>query len=302
MKVLHEAGVLSQSERFFSTPSAIARRLFFYVTRCGHYYCDEHYDFKDTCDISQLESHKNFFLIYLRAGFMHFIADGDKFTAEQGQLALIDCRRPHRYYTPQGAETIWIHFDGANAADFYEQIIAFHGGRHVFYPPSDSRVERELAQIVSGLKGGASIPEVAYSQRIYQILCNLLFPQHAADAADADSPTAQAMRFIGEHLFEELSVERVAAAVNLSPSHFSRRTNTSCCTASTRPRRCCTAPSCPSRRSPTGSATTARSTSSRRLPTRSGSRPPPSARRPCNPPGKGDGSGRPPFFCAAAVS
>ncbi|MCB6365713.1 AraC family transcriptional regulator [Intestinibacillus massiliensis] len=223
MKVLHEAGVLSQSERFFSTPSAIARRLFFYVTRCGHYYCDEHYDFKDTCDISQLESHKNFFLIYLRAGFMHFIADGDKFTAEQGQLALIDCRRPHRYYTPQGAETIWIHFDGANAADFYEQIIAFHGGRHVFYPPSDSRVERELAQIVSGLKGGASIPEVAYSQRIYQILCNLLFPQHAADAADADSPTAQAMRFIGEHLFEELSVERVAAAVNLSPSHFSRQ-------------------------------------------------------------------------------
>lgn len=223
MKVLHEAGVLSQSERFFSTPSAIARRLFFYVTRCGHYYCDEHYDFKDTCDISQLESHKNFFLIYLRAGFMHFIADGDKFTAEQGQLALIDCRRPHRYYTPQGAETIWVHFDGANAADFYEQIIAFHGGRHVFYPPSDSRVERELAQIVSGLKGGASIPEVAYSQRIYQILCNLLFPQHAADAADADSPTAQAMRFIGEHLFEELSVERVAAAVNLSPSHFSRQ-------------------------------------------------------------------------------
>ena len=223
MKVLHEPGVLSQSERFFSTPSAIARRLFFYVTRCGHYYCDEHYDFKDTCDISRLESHKNFFLIFLRSGYMKFIADGDTFTAEQGQIALIDCRRPHHYFTPCGAETIWIHFDGANAGDFYEQIISFHSGRHVFYPPVNSRVERDMAQIVSGLKDGASIPEIEYSQRIYRILCNLLFPQPAAGAADTDSPVAQAMRFIGEHLFEPLSVERVAAVVNLSPSHFSRQ-------------------------------------------------------------------------------
>ena len=33
MKVTNEAGVLARSERFFSTPSATARNLFFYVTR-----------------------------------------------------------------------------------------------------------------------------------------------------------------------------------------------------------------------------------------------------------------------------
>ncbi|MGE4549192.1 MAG: helix-turn-helix domain-containing protein [Intestinibacillus sp.] len=223
MKVLSEAGVLSQSERFFSTPSAVARRLFFYVTRCGHYYCDGNYDFKDTCEISQLESHRNFFLIYLRAGSLNFIADGEAFTAERGQLALIDCRRPHRYFAPHGAETIWIHFDGANARDFYEQILAFHGGRHVFYPTGDSRVEREMAQIVSSLKSGMSVPEVEYSQRLYGILCGLLFPRSAAGAEDDDSPIAKAVRYIDAHLFEELSVERVAGAVNLSPSHFSRQ-------------------------------------------------------------------------------
>lgn len=223
MKVLQEAGVLAQSERFFSTPSAIARRLFFYVTRCGHYYCDGNYDFRDTCEISRLDSHRNFFLLYLRAGSMHFIADGEEFTAEQGQLALIDCRRPHRYFTPRGAETLWMHFDGANARDFYEQILAFNGGRHVLYPAAGSRIERELAHIVSGLKGGAEIPEVEYSQRIYRILCSLLFPLPAAGADDADDPIAQATAYIRAHLFESLSVERIAAAVNLSPSHFSRQ-------------------------------------------------------------------------------
>lgn len=223
MKVFSEAGVLSQSERFFSTPSAVARRLFFYVTRCGHYYCDKQYDFKDTCDISKLESHRNYFLIYLRTGSMNFVADGDVFTAEQGQLALIDCRRPHHYYTHGAAETIWMHFDGANARDFYEQIVAFHSGKHVFYPSGNSRIEREMAQIVSSLKSSESVPEVEYSQRIYRILCNLLFPQPAAGEDAEHSPIAKAVRYIDRHLFEALSVERVAAAVNLSPSHFSRQ-------------------------------------------------------------------------------
>lgn len=223
MKVQGEAGVLMQSERFFSTPSAIARRLFFYVTRCGHYYYDNHYDFRDTCHISKLESHKNFFLIYLRSGSMCFKADGETFTAEQGQLAFIDCRKPHRYYTRQGAETIWIHFDGANARDFFDQIIAFHGGKHVFYPPGNSQVERKMAQIVSHLKSGISLPEVEYSQMIYRILCHLVFSYSAAGSDAEDGPIAKAMEYIDAHLFEKLSVAQIASVVNLSVSHFSRQ-------------------------------------------------------------------------------
>ena len=45
-------------ERFFATPSATARGLFFYVTRVGHYYYDERYNFLDSCDVARQESHK----------------------------------------------------------------------------------------------------------------------------------------------------------------------------------------------------------------------------------------------------
>ena len=71
MKVFSEPGVLSRSERFFSTPSATARRLFYYVTRVGHYYYDARYNFLDSCDIAHLESHKNLFLTYVRSGTMY---------------------------------------------------------------------------------------------------------------------------------------------------------------------------------------------------------------------------------------
>lgn len=153
MKVFSEPGVLSRSERFFSTPSATARRLFYYVTRVGHYYYDARYNFLDSCDIAHLESHKNLFLTYVRSGTMYFETD-QLYCAERGQIGLVDCRRPHHFYTKGDAEALWIHFDGANAAAFFEQILAFRGGRQVLTPPADLRIEQELAQIISGLRTG----------------------------------------------------------------------------------------------------------------------------------------------------
>ena len=103
MKVFSEPGVLSRSERFFSTPSATARRLFYYVTRVGHYYYDARYNFLDSCDIAHLESHKNLFLTYVRSGTMYFETD-QLYCAERGQIGLVDCRRPHHFYT-KGVKT-----------------------------------------------------------------------------------------------------------------------------------------------------------------------------------------------------
>ena len=75
MKVFSEPGVLSLSERSFSTPSATARRLFYYVTRLGHYYYDARYNFLDRFDIDHLESHKHLFLTYVRSVKLHFYTD-----------------------------------------------------------------------------------------------------------------------------------------------------------------------------------------------------------------------------------
>lgn len=219
MKVLNEPGVLSRSERFFATPSATARRLFYYVTRVGHYYYDARYNFLDSCDIAHQESHKNFFLAYIRSGTMYFETD-QLYCAERGQAALVDCRRPHHFYTAGDAEAMWVHFEGANSAAFFEQILAFRGGRPVLTPPADLRVEQEIAQIISGLRTG-DMTEIERSQRIYGLLCGLLFPAQAGPDRQNDA-IAQAVQYIGAHLFEPLSVEQVANAVSLSPSHFSR--------------------------------------------------------------------------------
>ena len=220
MKVTNEPGVLSRSERFFYTPSTTARSLFFYVTRVGHYYYDERYNFLDSCDVAKQESHKNFFLAYVRAGTLYFQTT-QTFSAERGQVALIDCHKPHRFYTTGSAEAMWMHFDGSNSVAFFQQILAFRGGRQTFTPPPDSRIEQELAHIISGLRSARS-SEVDCSQRIYRILCTLLLPHAPTQTVAADTTITRAVRYIDEHLFEPLSVKHIASTVHLSPSHFSR--------------------------------------------------------------------------------
>lgn len=222
MKVLTEPGVLPPSERFFSTPSALARQLFFYVTRSGHYYCNKDYDFKHTSEVGRLESHRNFLLVFIRSGLMRYEFNGLSFTAERGQVVLVDCRLPHRHYALENCELLWFHFSGANSEAFYQKIIASRNGRHYFSPFPESRTERAVADVISHLKCGNSLPEVDYSKMIYDILCGLLLPAALPDSA-LDSPVSKAISYIETHLFKDLSVQKLAAKVGLSASHFSRQ-------------------------------------------------------------------------------
>lgn len=222
MKVLNEPGVLPSSERFFSTPSTLATRLFFYVTRIGHYYCDSSYDFRHSCDLAKLDSHKNYFLVYMRQGTLFFEADGSEFSADRGQVVLIDCRKPHRYYAKDYVELLWLHFDGANAADFYEHILSFKNGRHLFTLPPENRIERNMTEIITTLRNGESLTEAEHSMKIYNILCGLLFPSRKPVSKD-DHPIAHAICYINEHLYEDLALRQLADHVGLSLSHFSRQ-------------------------------------------------------------------------------
>lgn len=61
VKVTNEPGVLLRSERFFLRRLRLLATCF-YVTRVGHYYYDERYNFLDNCDTALQESHKNFSL------------------------------------------------------------------------------------------------------------------------------------------------------------------------------------------------------------------------------------------------
>ena len=93
---------------------------------------------------------------------MHVEADGKTFTAEAGQVILTDCRKPHHFYSHEPIERLWFHFDGANSMEFFNTIIAFHGGKQVFTPYPESKTEGAITDLITSLKNGNLIRFFTY--------------------------------------------------------------------------------------------------------------------------------------------
>ena len=220
--LIPENGVHQTSERYFFTPSSLARELFYYPTRCGHYFCNSLYSFSHQSEIARQGDHnQNIMLFLIQAGAMELTLNGTPTLATVGQTVIFDCREPYRYTASDGMEFTWLLFNGLNTRDFYRRILLARGGRHVFAPPAVPEIARLLDGLLSGCAPDERPSEAARSQLIHRLLCLLLLDEHGT-APDRSDRIAQAIRYMHRHLHEALTVQEVAAAVNLSQSHFSR--------------------------------------------------------------------------------
>ena len=217
-----EEGVLKTSQRYFFTPSALASELFYYPTRAGHYFCDHRYSFSHRAETALLASHRlNFMLIAVRQGAMHFTLNGEHLLAARGSAVLFDCRQPHEYSAGDGTEFNWLLFNGLNAGAFCKRILQSKGGRSVFTPADFTAVVREIDSLVASCAAGERLTESVCSQLIHRLLCGLLPGGEGASKCE-DGVVTEAIRYMHRNLHQELTVQDVAEAVRLSPSHFSR--------------------------------------------------------------------------------
>lgn len=221
--LIPEPGVHQTSERYYFTPSALAQELFYYPTRCGHYFCTNAYSFGSQSDIAlQGDHNRNIMLFAVQDGALELEFDNKITIAGSGQVVLFDCREPYRYRGSDGLEFTWLLFNGLNARDFYRRILQAYGDRHVFAPAAYSEIVLALGSLLSGCASGERLSEAACSQLLHRVLCQLLL-EDTGTVRGADNSIAQAIRYMNAHLFEQLSVSMVAEAVSLSPSHFSRQ-------------------------------------------------------------------------------
>lgn len=221
--LIPEAGVHQTSERYFFTPSALAQELFYYPTRCGHYFCDSQYFFSCDSEIALQGDHNlNIMLFTIQDGALELEINEKSMLATTGQVVLFDCREPYCYRGTNGLEFTWLLFNGLNARNFYHRILQARGDRHVFAPTTYSEILLQLDSLLSGCASGERPSEAACSQLLHRILCLLLL-EDSGLVRDKDNLATQAIRYMNAHLFEQIDVAMVAEAVNLSPSHFSRQ-------------------------------------------------------------------------------
>lgn len=220
--LIPELGVHQTSERYFFTPSSLAKELFYYPTRCGHYFCSSSYSFDHKSEIAlQGDHNQNIMLFFVHDGAMELTLAGTPVLAGAGQTVLFDCREPYSYAASDGLEFTWLLFNGLNARAFYRKILQARG-RRAFVPSYPAEIVQMLGSLLSGCAEEARLSEAQCSQLIHRLLCLLLLDESTVSHADSDR-IAQAIRYMNRHLFEPIGVQEVADSVSLSASHFSRQ-------------------------------------------------------------------------------
>ncbi|HEX3023368.1 MAG TPA: AraC family transcriptional regulator [Lachnospiraceae bacterium] len=208
----HEQGVLNGSNYYIYTPSLQAEKTFFYPLFVGHFYYSSDYHL-------ERNSYDSFLFMYIKKGQCFVCQDSKTYTLNENQVIMIDCYKPHSYYTTTGWEAQWLHFDGPLAREYYSLISTTIGCAITLM--DNYRFEETLQKIYSMFKENTSIKEVLLNKYITDLLTQVLLAKdsdinHSKNTDSIEETTT----YINEHLREELTLDFLAAKASLSPYYF----------------------------------------------------------------------------------
>lgn len=209
-----EANVDRNSDYYVYTASAIAQKTFFYPICIGlFHYLPGYHLIRDCYD--------NYLLMYIKKGTCTVRAAGKQYVASEGQIVFLDCHNPHEYLSDTGWDGLWMHFDSIIAHQYFELITA--SKQFVFTLKDNYFFRKTLTKIYSSLQSERPMKEAIFSQYISSLLTELMIGQHeTASLRTQSSAVDEAIRYINDHLKDNLSLSTLASHVALSPFYFTR--------------------------------------------------------------------------------
>lgn len=209
-----EQGIVPGSDYYIYTASTQAQSLFLYPLITGYFYYLPGYCLRRT-------SFDSFLIMYIKKGACDIDLENQHYRACENQIVLLDCYSPHSYYTSEGWEAEWLHFDGVCARGYYEAVTA--GGSPVITLKNNYRFEKYLHMIYMQFKDSPPIKEALINNYIVNILTELLIGKEYRNANVLPASIIEdSIVYINDHLTDELSLNELAEQASLSPFYFSR--------------------------------------------------------------------------------
>ncbi len=212
--LIPERGVLPRSTMRFWTPSAQARELYFHVLCAGRFICDATYHV-------ERKDYQSYLAMYVESGEGFLEVLDRRYCASAGDLVLVDCRIPHRYYTTTGWEMSWLHFQGNVSPRLYEMIVSHKG--NVLNAHGRDDVRECMNGIVDRVLQEQFLDEAALSALIHTLLSKLLpLTSTGSMGGHVSRAVADGVSLIQAQYGQPLRLEHIASSVGLSPYHFAR--------------------------------------------------------------------------------
>ncbi len=202
-------GLESGSSMYFYTPSQMAKNLLFYPLAVGDFYCNNSY-------CVERERYDSILATLVLDGSLSIIQGENIITANKNEMLLINCYKPHKYFSTSDAHTLWMHFDGVNSLEIYEDIVSKKGQKI----KCTSESSNCIYDIISLVKNDAS--EYDLSSSIYSFLCQISKIETNNYSSEKSKRIQKAKEYITNNYYKNITVEKIAKAVNMSESYFSK--------------------------------------------------------------------------------
>lgn len=207
-----DVGLREESTAHFSTPSSLAKDLFYYPLSAGHSFCKAGYHTKR-------KKQSAVGLFHIVSGEVVFTVEEKAYTARAGETVLLNCYEGEEYGTQSAAELYWLHFNGGTSYEFCKELIRRQGNvlrlRHAGEVlDAMALAERSMAE--------SKVDEPMLSRVIHGLMCRCFYPapQDREGCYTADVERIKA--YIRAHYIEKIKVKDLAKRANMSDAYFSR--------------------------------------------------------------------------------
>lgn len=210
----YEKNVSPVSSMFNYSPSVNAKEGLLYLCSTGDFTYEAGYDL-------QRDNFDSFLLEVILEGTMTFETEGRTIIAKQDDVVLLDCYKPHRYYTNTGCKTLWVHFDGAPARAYYNWIYKTNG--NVFATRNVRKILRCIEEIYEMMNSQHIPSEPAIALTLTTALTAMVESVSPPRSIRNNSAAIEeVVYYINAHLNEELSIAELAQMASFSEYHFIR--------------------------------------------------------------------------------
>lgn len=169
---------------------------------------------------------RDYQLIYVANGCVHFLLDGKEQVVEKGYMVLFRPGDPQIYevYPKEQGEFFWVHFTGCEVED----ILAACGiprGRSVFWAGVTADIRSMYCQMIRELQLKGTHYEELLRMDLRHLF--LLMHRHLTDTANAESPIhgeiTQALGWFERHWREPISMDEYAVRNRMTPYWFRQK-------------------------------------------------------------------------------
>lgn len=202
-----EKGLLLSSTVDFAIPSPFAQEHLYYLIQYGTYQCVPGYEVRR-------EFLDMFLLAYIRSGILHVDYDGRTQEIHAGELFILDCHFPHRYYVTEPTEMQWFHFSGNESTAYVHFLTEEHG----ICFSGDADIISDFMQIFHYADKQLH-NEHKISVYIQSIMSDLAIPNQKSGVPEVIQP---AVDYILKNFQTDITLEQLSSLCHISVTHLIR--------------------------------------------------------------------------------